>query len=107
MNKISKINTKKIFLEAKKVYRMFLNNKKIYDQFLNDKINYNIENIEKTLNAEPTPEKHKTFIKFNVGRLTFETIKESYQKQLTNNLKAILITFKDTETKALYLIKEV
>ena len=106
MNKTTKINTKNTFSNAKKVYRMFLNNY-LYNQFLNDKINYNIENIEKTLNDEPTPEKHKTFIKFNVGRLTFETIKESYQKQLTNNLKAILITFKGTETKAMYLIKEV
>lgn len=106
MEKTTKINTKNTFSNAKKVYRMFLNNY-LYDQFLNDKINYNIENIEKTLNDESTPDVHKTFIKFNVGRLTFETIKKSYQKQLTNNLKAILITFKNSDAKAIYFIKEV
>lgn len=106
MEKATKINTKNTFSNAKKIYRMFLNNY-LYNKFLNDKINYNIENIEKTLKAEPTPEKHKTFIKFNVGRLTFETIKENYQKQLTSNLTAILITFKTSDTKAIYFIKKV
>lgn len=84
---------------------MFLNNN-LYNQFLNDKINYNIENIEKTLNVEPIPEKHKTYIRIDNSRLTFENIKESYQKQLTNNLTVILITFKTSSTKAIYFIKE-